>query len=64
MIKKPENPDNLCISVYLKDGTSYLEKDIPPQPFGKNDTIVSFWYNDKLVGIPMSEVSRVELIFR
>ncbi|MGY8752291.1 MAG: hypothetical protein ACKVIO_00185 [Phycisphaerales bacterium] len=52
------------ITVTLKDGTVFADRDITNSPFGSDSmAVVSFWDNDSLVMIPMTEIARVEMKF-
>lgn len=63
MIREPKNLQNMKINVTLKDGNFFRNKDIPPQPFGNHERMVSFWLGDVLRSYPMSEVEYVEFVF-
>jgi hypothetical protein len=64
MIRKPESAESLTISVKLKDGREFENRDITDNPFGDNERVVSFWENDDTVLIfPMSEVAEYRLHF-
>ena len=63
MIKEPKNMQSLKLNVFLKNGTSYLNKDTTPKPFGEMERVVGFWDEDMIIMIPMEQVYRVELVF-
>jgi len=63
MIKEAENAETIRINVVLKDGTEFLAKDIPAQPLGEHETLVSFWHRGVLRIHPMSEVKYFEFTF-
>lgn len=52
--------ENYKISVFLKDGQTFLNKDIPTKPFGDTERIVAFWNEDKILMIPMDQVDFIE----
>ncbi len=58
---KTMTTNNLTISVTLKNGSKYENKDIPEAPFGQHDRVVSFWHEDAILVFPMSEVSSIEI---
>jgi hypothetical protein len=53
---------NLKMSVFTKDGRTFLNRDIPSAPFGENERTVSFWNEDILLIFPLSEIEEVRLI--
>ena len=67
MIKVPtdEQMENLKLNVYLKDGRKFLGCDVPPKPFGEGSSMscVSFWQEESLYYIPMSEVREAIMTF-
>ena len=63
MIRQPENEENCTINVYLKNGESYTDKDIPEFPISENGMLVKFWHDDKLIVIPMPEVKHIQFCF-
>ena len=63
MIKVPENENNLELNVFLKNGKTFLNKDVPNQPMGKNERVVSFWNDDRLMVYPMEQIDHIEIIF-
>ncbi len=65
MIRRPQTQDNASMNVLLKDGTKYIDMDIPDKPFGENMEVVSFWKDAKtVVVIPMEAVAEAELVFK
>lgn len=52
---------HLKINVFLHNGTQYLGRDIPDEPFGDHENFISFWCDDFLQIIPLSEVKHIEL---
>jgi hypothetical protein len=52
---------NLVIDVHLKNGEKFIAKDIPMEPFGKYERMVSFWHDDKVVVYPLTDVEKVVL---
>lgn len=67
MVKSPtqEQLETLKLNVYLKNGRKFLGCDVPPEPFGEglNANGVSFWQQESLYYIPMSEVREVVITF-
>jgi len=64
MLRIPENFDKTTISVFLKNGESYINMDITSHPFGDNENIVCFWINaTTIVTFPIEQVARVEMKF-
>ena len=63
MIRTVENEENLQLNIFLKNGDSFMKKDIPDNPFGQNEKVVSFWNEGKLMMYPMDQVEHIELLF-
>jgi len=64
MIKFPEHTENTKITVCMKDGTRYVKMDVPEQPFGKNERLISFWVNDTTVRtVPIKDVEYIDCHF-
>lgn len=63
MVKEPDSSSDVKINVFLKDGRSFLDRDIPARVFGEFERVVSFWEADKVVVFPMRDVERIELCF-
>jgi hypothetical protein len=67
MVKNPtqEQLETLKLNVYLKDGREFLGCDVPQNPFGDGASMkgVSFWQEESLYYIPMSEVREVVIVF-
>ena len=61
-IKNPTSQDNATITVILRDKTKYNNADIPAQIFAV-DGMVSFWYKNKLMAIPLDLVESVTVDF-
>lgn len=55
------NPDKATISVFLKAGTQFCNKDIPAQYISEDGKFVLFYEESKLVIIPIKLVERIEL---
>lgn len=55
-----EESEHIKINVDLKNGRSFLNKDIPSKPFEING-MVSFWVGDDLKIIPLSEIREMNL---
>lgn len=62
MVKNPTSED-MSINVFLKNGEEFTNRDIPQAPFGEFEKVVYFWDNGKLVMYPISQVSKIELVF-
>jgi hypothetical protein len=54
---------SIRISVYLKDGRSFRQRNVPPNFFGDHERVVSFWEGDVLMVYPMRDVEHVEYHF-
>ena len=63
MIKNPENTEQMTISVYLKNGEEFLDKDITSTPISDKELVVGFWIDGKVRLYPMSEVRMIEYGF-
>lgn len=63
MIKNPENTKGMTISVYLKNGEEFLDKDITNQPITEKVTFICFWLEGKIRAYPASEVRMFEYGF-
>ena len=50
------------MSVYTVGKKKYIDCDIPASPFAQ-EGMVSFWDGDKLIGIPVAQLERIELNF-
>jgi hypothetical protein len=62
-LRMPETSE-VSITVTLKDGTVFADRDVTSSPFGTDHmAVVSFWDNDNLIMIPMTEVAKVEMKF-
>jgi hypothetical protein len=61
MIKDLDCTD-IQLTVKLKNGELFENKDVPPSPFGEHEKVVSFWHEDVLRSYPMSSVEYVEII--
>lgn len=62
MVRELSSMQSLTINVTLKDGTLFHGMDIPSNPFGQHERVVSFWVGDVIRMYPMSEVAFVELV--
>lgn len=60
MIKSFKNPENLKVNVFLKNGKSFLDKDITLKPLGEYERIISFWDDGAVKCIPIERVSCFE----
>lgn len=64
MVRRHPSGENITISLYLKNGDAFVDKDITNSPFGNAERQVSFWLNETTIrSYPMSEVSYIELKF-
>lgn len=63
MVRNAKDLTKVVINVFLKDGTSFLGKDISSKPFGDHDRVVSFWEGNVFMVYPLTEVERFELVF-
>ena len=61
MIKSLDT-DNIVITVKLKNGELFENRDVPTSPFGDHEAVVSFWNECKLMVYPISDVEYVEII--
>lgn len=62
MVRNPVSED-ISINVFLINGEKFINKDIPQTPLGETERVLSFWDDDKLAMYPMSQVSKIELVF-
>ena len=52
-----DEAESLVMDVYLKNGASFLNKDIPKKPFGESGELVCFWNTQREISCyPLSEV--------
>lgn len=64
MVRNFEKPDNITINVWLKDGSIYLNKDIPSAVHGKYERAVSFWMDENTLRVcPLDQVDYFEFNF-
>lgn len=65
MIKDPtaDQQEHLTLSVYLKNGKTYHNRDTSSTPFGGNELVVVFWDKGNLIVVPMSEVKQIKMNF-
>ena len=61
MIRDPET-DVFTINVKLKTGEFFTDKDIPNNPNGDQERMISFWHEDKLRVYPLENVEYYELV--
>jgi len=54
--------NNLLISVKLKSGKLFEYKDIPSNPIGEHERIISFWNNGKIRAYPLHDIEYYEII--
>lgn len=59
MIRKFKNEENLQMNVFLKNKKKYLNCDMTTA--GETVGVCKFWFEDTLMIIPWSEISRVEI---
>lgn len=64
MVRTPIETLNITISVFLKNGTSFIDKDIPNSLFGQHESFVSFWDEDSIVVYPLDQVQYVQMKFK
>jgi hypothetical protein len=50
------------ITIFARDGRVYRNMDMLPNGF-EVEGLVMFWHNDGVIGLPVSEVERMEMIF-
>lgn len=63
MVRDPLS-ENIKINVYLKNGDSFIGKDITSNPVGSKERVVSFWLdNDTIRVYPVDEVRYFEYVF-
>jgi len=63
MIRNTKNEESCTINVFLKKGVAFMDCDIPEYPISENGMLVKFWNGDKIIIIPMSEVTYIEFCF-
>jgi hypothetical protein len=61
-IRNPTSQDKATMTVITVDKKKFVDCDIPSQPFA-TEGLVTFWDGDKLVGVPIAQILRVELNF-
>ncbi len=61
-IRNPTSQDKATMTVITIDKKKFVDCDIPAQPFAQ-EGLVSFWYENKLIGLPIAQVARIELNF-
>lgn len=61
-IRNPTSQDKATMTVITVDKKKFVDCDIPSSPFA-TEGMVSFWYENKLIGIPTSQILRLELNF-
>lgn len=62
-LRMPET-NEVSITVTMKDGKVFADRDVTNSPFRSDQmTVVSFWDGDNLVMVPMTEVAKVEMKF-
>jgi len=59
---KNSNAKNFTITVKLKNGELFENKDITASPMGDHERWVSFWNDDKIRAYPAVDVEYYELI--
>jgi len=63
MVRDPEGNEALItVNVFLKNGESFLGKDVTSNPFGDNGSVMSFWHNDLIRSYPMADIAYIEII--
>ena len=60
MIKEPETNVGKVV-ITMKDGFTYVGKDVPNNPFGEHDKLFSFWYGNKIRIIPIENISYIDM---
>lgn len=64
MIKDPETPENICITVELEDGTLHEKCDTTSQPLGQDGLrIVAVWVDGMVRIYPLERVKAITLHF-
>ena len=53
---------NFSMTVILKDGSVFQNKDVPEYPFGEYEKLVAFWHEDKIRVYSMEAVQYIEFI--
>jgi hypothetical protein len=61
-IRNPTSQDKATISVFTLGKKKFIDCDIPSSPFA-TEGMVSFWDGDKLIGLPIAQIERLELNF-
>lgn len=60
MILDPENLSSMTVSIYLKDGRKFENRNIPTNA---NDSLVACWDEDKIRVFPLDAVREYALHF-
>jgi hypothetical protein len=61
MVKDPDS-SNLTINVKLKTGELFENKDMPSNPLGNHETIVSFWVGNVIRVYPLTNIEYYEFV--
>ncbi len=61
MIRELKNQEKLVVDIFLKDGRSFLGKDIPPRPTGEFERYVSCFDGEAVAVFPMEQVKEFAL---
>ena len=60
MIVDPENLSSMTVSIYLKDGRKFENRNVPTN---NNDSLVACWDEDKIRVFPLDAVKEYTLHF-
>jgi hypothetical protein len=62
MIRDPETPENMRITVELEDGTKHERCDTTSQPFGQEGIrVIAVWVGDEIEVFPLERVKSLIL---
>lgn len=61
MIKDPSDLKRMTITVKLRNGQLFANKDTTARPFGESERVVAFWQDGVIRTYPMDLVEYVEL---
>lgn len=59
-VKEVENPNNLKMNVFMKDGREFLGCDLTPKPMGDTERSVGFWHENAIKVVPLRDVLHYE----
>lgn len=61
MMRDPLNWENMVVTVKLKTGHIFRDKDITSGFSGNTERVISFWHNDSVRVYPLQDIEYYEL---